>query len=271
MTVLPSPSLLVPEAPLAAPNSAPWRFLTQLNLRHGPVNDIARFLLAAERHVRSLGIRLEFGTFEELLGTNRANSSTWRPLVPVLDHRHADLRSDNAFCILGRDATGRVVATQAARLLDMSTSTLKDEAESLRMFYGANPPDDFACLLSAPSASKITGKITYSGGVWYAKPFRGHGLSAILPRMCRLLALARWNSDFALSFVEDILIRKGLPARYGYPRSEPHFMITDHRLGDCVFFGGLIWISHQETLKDLSLQLTEPQPEINTVPKLRCA
>ena len=261
----------IPQIPSADALPPKDGFFSKIDLRYGPSDTIGRFLLRAGDLVRSAGLTLEFGSFEKLLECNTRNRHSWRPIVPVLDPTYNQLTEDNSFCIFGRDTDGNVVATQAARLIDLRGTDLRTEAESLRMFYGASPPNDYTILLNAPSASSISGLVAYSGGVWYHPRFRGRALSSVLPRMCRALAIATWDVDYALSFVEDALIEKNMPARYGYPRFERHFSVGDARFGDVLFSGALIWLSQAEALVDMRTQLTRLLPEVDRVPHLRRA
>ncbi len=246
-------------------------FLDNISLRHDAPEVLAQFLLTAEMRVRALGVRLEFGSFEELRSCNQANRATWRPLVPTLDHTCNEIDTSLSFCILGRDQDGNVVATQAARMIDLRGTNLKAEAESMRLFYDGSPPQDLSVLLSAPSAESISGNVVYSGGVWYHPRFRRQGLATLLPRMSRALAFGTWNADLVLSFVEDPLLRKDMASKYGYPRFERHFLLTDDRAGDVLFAGGLIWISRAETLKDLRSWINGQGAEIDVVPHARRA
>ena len=104
------------------------RFPAELQIVHGPVDLLGRFFLWADSEARDRGVTLSFAPLEELVAVNRANSDTWRPLVPLFDPAVGSINEQTGFAILGRNHAGEVVATQAARLYDWSTTCFRDEA-----------------------------------------------------------------------------------------------------------------------------------------------
>ena len=104
------------------------RLPTQLKVKYGPVGLLGRFFLWADSAVRDRGVTLSFGSLQDLSEANKANSDTWRPLVPLLDEAVGGVTPETAVVLIGRDKHGEVVATQAARIYDWSETSLKDEA-----------------------------------------------------------------------------------------------------------------------------------------------
>jgi len=101
--------------------------IADVTVEHGPVDLLGRFFLKADTAARQRGVALEFGTFEELLQVNSKNQDTWKPITSMYDPRYCPqgLAPERAFCILGRDARGEVVATYASRLFEAGdTNTL---------------------------------------------------------------------------------------------------------------------------------------------------
>jgi hypothetical protein len=230
------------------------RLPTQLKIKHGPVGLLGRFFLWADTAVRDRGVTLSFGSLQDLIEANKANSDTWRPLVPVFDEALGGATPQTAFVLIGRDKHGEVVATQAARLYDWPETSLKDEATSLRMFY-ADPDAALAredrCEITAPIAEKISGRVVFSGGIWYRRDFRGRDLGTILPRISRAYAFTRWHSDFTLGMMGDAVIVGGLAARAGYTKVEPGCIkLVASPLGEMRC--GLIWMPSDELLADLT-------------------
>jgi hypothetical protein len=185
---------------------------------------LGRFFLWADTAARDRGVTLSFASLKDLVEANRANSGSWRPLFPVFDEALGGVAPETVFVLIGRDRRGDVVATQAARLYDWPETSLKDEADSLRMLY-ADPDAAFArgdrCEITTPVAEKITGRVVFSGGVWYRPDFRGKDLATILPRISRAYALTRWNSDFTIGWMADAVIAGGMAQRVGYAKLEP--------------------------------------------------
>ncbi|UPJ54342.1 hypothetical protein IVB30_28930 [Bradyrhizobium sp. 200] len=230
------------------------RLPAHLKIKYGPVGLLGRFFLWADTAARDRGVTLSFASFQDLIEANKANSDSWRPLVPVFDEALGGITPETGFVLIGRDRGGRVVATQAARIYDWSETTLMDEAVSLRMFY-ADPDAAFArgdrCEITTPVARKITGRVVFSGAVWYRRDFRGKDLATILPRISRAYAFTRWNSDFTIGMMADAVIAGGMAERVGYTKLEPssvEFVVWPLGEMRCA----LGWMQPDELLSDLA-------------------
>jgi hypothetical protein len=230
------------------------RLPAQLKVKYGPAGLLGRFFLWADTAARDRGVTLSFGSLQELIEANKANSDSWRPLVPVFDEALGGVTPETVFVLIGRNKDGQVVATQAARLYEWPETSLKDEANSLRMFY-ADPDAAFArgdrCEVTAPVAEKITGRVIFSGAIWYRRDFRGKDLGTILPRISRAYALTRWNTDFTIGMLADAVIAGGLAERAGYTKVEQSCIeLVASPLGKMRC--GLSWMQSDELLGDLS-------------------
>jgi hypothetical protein len=215
---------------------------------------LGRFFLWADTAARDRGVALSFASFQDLKEANKANSDSWRPLVPVFDEALGGVTAETGFALIGRDKHGEVVATQAARIYDWRETSLKDEATSLRMFY-ADPDAALArgdrCEITAPIAEKISGRVAFSGAIWYRRDFRGKDLATILPRISRAYALTRWNSDFTIGMMADTVIAGGLAERSGWTKLENRSVeLVASPLGGmrCA----LLWMQSDELLADLA-------------------
>jgi hypothetical protein len=231
----------------------------QVNLQFGPRDVLTEFLLSADRKARELGLWLTLeDDFSFLLAFNRKQSDSWYPLTPMYDPRINVLGPENAFWIAGRNRAGEIVATQCARLFDWAGTNFKREFESLRLAY-AEPdvsafPEELA-VCAAPSGPFISGRVCYSGAAWYRPDFRGTGLSAFLPRLSRAIAHSIWQTDYTISLVEPVLVRKGVVARYGYSNVEDGVEWLNSFRGSLVF--SLVWMHSGELLEDLGSWLGE--------------
>ena len=56
------------------PTRPSW--LSEVTVEHGPADVLARFFLKADEAARERGVTLSFGTFDELVATNAANTTT---------------------------------------------------------------------------------------------------------------------------------------------------------------------------------------------------
>ena len=122
------------------------------------------------------------------------------------------------------------------------------------MFY-ADPDAAFArgdrCEITTPIAEKISGRVVFSGAVWYRRDFRGKDLGAILPRISRAYAFTRWNSDFTIGMMGDAVIAGGLAERAGYTKIEHGCIeLVASPLGEMRC--GLVWMQSDELLADLA-------------------
>jgi hypothetical protein len=197
---------------------------------------------------------------------NRENSDSWRPLVPIFDAEIGGFTEENGFCLLGRNNDGEIVAAQAARLFTLTNRTFKDEAESLRLFY-ADPEKSAApgeeCLVTAKSASRFTGRLVYSGAVWYRPDYRKQGLTSILPRLTKAYAFTKWYTDYTVSFMIDDVVEQGTAKRAGYPHVEWEVQMKNTPLGD--HRGALIWANAQELIEYFSASLGGSDTEVDSV------
>jgi hypothetical protein len=200
------------------------RFPDQITIDHGPRDLLARFFLLADRECRQRAIYLSLSSDpEEMLRVNEINRDTWGMLVPMFDPRKSSLKSDAFFWLKGYNADGEVVASQGARFHLWEGTSLKEEVESLRLFY-ADPSAWIDAgenyVVEAASASRISGRNAFSGGTWARPDVRGRQLSVLLPRISRAYALTRWRTAFSFSFVSPVLVEKGVAANYGYAKTE---------------------------------------------------
>jgi hypothetical protein len=196
------------------------RLPDQVNVNFGPADAIAEVVLRTDRAVRDVGIRLSLSTdFDELERANELNRADWYPLMPNFDPRQCSLGPANAFWIKGIDEHGDVVLTHAVRLYTLGRTTLKDEIETLRFYYDDPEPAlarGMRTEASAPMASAISGRVTYSGTLWVRRDFRGFNLARLVPPLSRLIALTTWYPSFHTCFVSKAMVDKGMGRVYGY-------------------------------------------------------
>lgn len=254
MSIAPALSLGQPTPHAPAVTAFP-RLPDQITVDHGPVALLGRFFLKADAAARSRGVQLSLVPLAVLPETNRQNSDTWLPLLPLFDPSIGGVTEATGIALIGRNDRGEIVATQGARLYDWTNSDLFEEATSLRMFY-ADP--DASCLpgerceITAPSARRIRGRVVFSGAGWYRPDHRGHLLSGILPRISRALAYTRWRSDYTISMIADAVIAGGMARRAGYTQVEEKGvrMINSPVTKDAT--GALVWMPPDQMLDDLA-------------------
>ena len=163
-------------------------FLSEVVIDYGPRDVLSRLFLKADTELRQVGIELSFASLEELVAVNRLNSDSWRPLLPIFDPKIGGVTPSTGFAMLGRNTRGDVVTAQAARLYTLTAANLKEEMESLRLFYkdpGKEALAGEALCVSAPSAASIAGRAAFVGAVWYRPDYRGLELVNRLARAVR--------------------------------------------------------------------------------------
>ncbi len=247
--------------PAARTWSEPWdneqTLLSGINIDYGPADRLGRLFLKAETAARDAGVRLSFAPLEAMADINRNNRNSWRPLVPLFIPGLGGITPETGFCILGRNRQGEVVATQAARLYSWTDTNLKQEAESLRMFYSdpqkvRQPGEE--CRVSAPSASQIAGRVVFSGGTWFRPDYRNRGLMQFLPRISKGVAFTRWFSDITLTVMAESVIAGGTDRRAGYEHMEWDVELINTPVGSARF--ALLW-TRREALLDYLLEFLD--------------
>ncbi|KUM25919.1 hypothetical protein AU467_24045 [Mesorhizobium loti] len=233
------------------------RLPASLKVKYGAAALLGRFFLAADTAARDLGVTLHFASLDDLIAANEANRETWRPLMPIFNPSLGGATENCAFAILGRNGAGEVVATQAARFYEWDATSFDAEATTLRMFFAdpqaARERGD-SCVVTAPSASKISGRVVFSGGGWYRPDFRGRGLATIIPRISRAFAYTHWRTDFTISMMADAVIAGGMADRTGYTNveySSVDFCLAPLGAVRCAF----VWMETAQLFSDLEATL----------------
>ena len=139
---------------------------------------------------------------------------------PTYDPDQSCLTPANAFW-LRLQQNGRTIACSANRFF--ATDDLLGLIRSMQIWHDAKP-----LLLGPPypvvvppSFPRVAGNVGHSGGLWVHPDFRGQGLSRILPRLIRVLALRHFDEDWHSTLVNNSLLESGIPRNaYGYTRWE---------------------------------------------------
>jgi hypothetical protein len=261
-------------APAIHTQSFNQNFLADVRIDHGPRDLYARLFLRGDTMLRERGINLTFAPLDELLEVNRRNSDSWRSLLPIFNVEDGGFTDENGFCLLARTSSGQVVAAQAARIYDLTGSNFKEETESLKLFY----PDPDAqrhpgeqIVVTAPTASEITGPTTFSGAVWYHPSMRKQGLTSILPRITKALSQTRWDTDVTLSFMAEEVVKAGTAPRTGYAHVDWAIDLIETPVSPGTVHSALIWSSRDELVDYFSGLLTPRDTKVDAVVNHRTA
>jgi len=186
-----------------------------------------RFIASRAKILGDFGINLligsDFSEYRHLLSKARSDHEIGAPFDPELH----SLDASNAVWIMGETTDGRLVHTQALRLLEIGSGTLSDYLLSRFVDF---PPsgvelDWGKCKYRpGPGAMRMGGQIAYHGEFWIDgsnEAYRGTGLSSVFSRCGYWEAMQRWDPDHIFAFMAKPVAFKGLAERAGWMHTEP--------------------------------------------------
>jgi hypothetical protein len=185
-----------------------------VTILHGPRRLLAQFIIASDRATREMGITLRVRQdFDALLLLNRYESArgNWYPIVDMFNPGLVELTYDNAFWVSGENSDGEIVLTFGTRMFDWRGTSLAEQARAL--FYGEDRGQP--CTVTAEAARRISGIVTIGGVNWVRPDYRGRQISALSPRISKVIACARWPVDWSFAFVTQKHIDRGMPQVWG--------------------------------------------------------
>lgn len=228
--------------------------LDALVVDYGPVELIGRFVLAADEAIHLAGLTANVAPLDTLVEVNVANVKAWRPMLPVLIPALAGFAPEDAFSIVVRNAAGEIVATNACRRFDWSSTNMTTELESLRFFY-KYPEHDCQpgerCVVTAPSAASIGGEVAYFGGSWCHPDYRGRALSGIVTRLGKAFALSRWPITHGVGLMLEEVYRKGFAHHLGFTGIEWGAKLINSSQGDKTY--GVLHTTPEAIAADLAV------------------
>jgi len=239
-------------------------FLSDIVIDFGPRDTLARLFLKADTEMRRLGVELSFAPVSLLMDLNRRHRDSWKPLVPVFDSEVGGFNDENGYLIVGRNGAGDVVLTQAARLYTLTQSTLKEEVESMRFFYTDPEKTRLAdewCRISCPSAATLTGRVTFSGAVWYRPDYRKIGVISILGAAAKAYAFTKWYTDITMTFMAESVFQGGTWRRAGFEHAE--WEVTMNKLPIGTLRAAMVWMNSAELLAYFERYLATPHAEVD--------
>tara|TARA_R110000787_G_scaffold33332_5_gene87208 strand:+ start:10 stop:747 length:738 start_codon:yes stop_codon:yes gene_type:complete len=186
-----------------------------------------RFEASSRNVLEQLGIRLTVGhDFEEYL---------WYLAKARPDHRIGDpfnpdthnMNRNNSAWIVGHDSQGRIMHTQALRLLPTGAEPVSEYFR--QNFHGFAPSEmdidyERSRYKAGPGAKRMKGRVVYSGETWVGgEPgqFRGTGISSILGRCAMLAAIKEFGAQYVIGFMTRPVAYKGFCLRMGFMHAEP--------------------------------------------------
>jgi len=211
------------------------------------------------RNAVELTIGTDFEEYRGLLAEGRPDHTLGAPFDP----KKHNLNDANAVWVVGRDADGLIMHTQALRLLDLNQNCL---GEYLRHEFKEFPPSDVEIdyersrYRAGPGAQRIAGRVVYHGEVWMGgEPgrYRGTGLSGVLGRYAFLIAMQRWAPDYMIGFMPKPVAYKGFAERQGYSHAEPGALRWQIKGVEDPFEAFMVYMSHDDIRFILDMPLRE--------------
>lgn len=191
------------------------------------MNASDRFVANSTEIFQNHGVKLEVGydfeVYRELLAEARPDHILGDPFDPNLH----EMTPENALWIVGRTAEGKIMHTQAMRMLDLDG--LSVGAYFTRRFREFPPSGvdldlDRSRFRAGPSAKKMLGTCAYQGEYWIApgnSGLRGRSLSGVLGRYAFVQAMQHWDPDHIMAFMVKATAMRGLAEQGGYMHTQP--------------------------------------------------
>jgi hypothetical protein len=217
-------------------------FIDQITVAQEPRALISRFLLAADQELARRNIQLRVATFADLHDVYTHHRPTFTTLVPFFDHTAAAIDSNTAECFIAYSGSNEPISTTAVRVWDLQGTTLRQELESLRLFYNTNVgawAGKVKCVVTAPIADTLSGQALYCGAYWVRPDLRGHGLGALVPAISRYYALGRWAIDYKFTFGSMGFLDPFVREMYQYEDYQGDFFLSKE--GQPTFKWLLLW------------------------------
>lgn len=226
-----------------------------------------RFEAASANIFEKIGIKLTFGhDFQEymhLVAEARPDHVVGDPFNPRLH----SLTDRNSIWIVGRDDQGRIMHTQAMRLLPIGAGSVADYFRA--NFHGFSPSEmdidyERSRYRAGPGAKRITGRVAYSGETWVGgEPgqFRGVGLSTVLGRYALMSCLRDLGADYVVGFMTKPVAYKGFCLRMGFMHAEPLALRWYVKHQPDAMEGVMVYMSEE----DIRFTLDLPNSEIEAL------
>jgi hypothetical protein len=160
--------------------------------------------------------------------------------------------------LLVTDRSGAVVSTMAARLFDFTGTTLKAEVDTLHFYFGPRAGEmrpRVRSAITAPTAATLAEPAVYLGGFWLHPRVRGAGLSSLIPRIMRYIALTTWSHRIEFSLGRNKFLRPEVSATYTFAHMETGFDF--YQDGTLVWDGVLLWSTRDELTAQLHAALAD--------------
>lgn len=194
-----------------------------------------KYVTEIHKYSRSLGIKLSYGNNFSWFRNIPEIQPLRHPVNPAFDPNCCDIHGENGFWMVGYDASGEIVHTQAIKRVNMGCDTLEQHLDK-QMWDFRTAGFDFdrekSHFFLTDGAKAISGTVTYHGELWLkggAEGFRGGSLTVLLSRLILLECYLRYEPDYMIGFQSPRSFFRGLGLRLGYLRSEQRSLMWVHK------------------------------------------
>lgn len=232
--------------------------MTLVSMRHEET-----FVSTSIEILNDHGVTLEYGHdfehYRELLKEARPDHTLGAPFDPKL----REIDAKDALWIVGRDRAGKIMHTQASRILNLGNMTVGDYFLSQFRNY---PPSDVDLDLGrsryrdSPGSRRMRGRVAYQGEFWIGGEkgaYRGSGLSCILGRFGFWEVMQRLDPDYLVGFILKPVAFRGLAERTGWMHMEPGALQWYMRGEDTPVETFLAYLSREDLYYLLEMPLNE--------------
>lgn len=155
-------------------------------------------------------------------------------------------------------APGVHVSRQAIRLYNWyDGANLASESRALRVYYDhpEDAPHTDHCIINAPIADRVHGRVCFNGAVWVAPDLRGPRpelggvfVSQIVSTLSRMFALYLFDPDWCVATTPADHFKRGTSERYGWAGiAHPAHV---ERVGDSINDVYLMWSRREDMLAE---------------------
>lgn len=193
---------------------------------------IAKYIAGAETVVSELGISIEVGSDFDFFCSIPKLQPDRHAVSPIFDPDESSISASNGFWLIGRNASGEIVLTQAIKLIPVGEAGfLSHLTRDLADYRPKGDRLDIAKsqVVLTDRAASLSGDLCYYGELWIKGTYRGSCLTAVMPRLMFAIAIAKWSPNVVFGVMEPLAACKGLAAREGFMHLEQ---------------GGLHWWDH---------------------------
>jgi len=184
---------------------------------------IAKYISGAESIVSELGITIEVGSDFDFFCSIPDLQPDRHAVSPIFDPDESCISASNGFWLIGRNAAGEIVLTQAIKLIPVGEAGfLTHLTENLADYRPKGDRLDIAKsqVQLTDRAARLSGDLCYYGELWISSSYRGSCLTAVMPRLMFAIAIAKWSPNVVFGVMEPLAACKGLAAREGFMHLE---------------------------------------------------